>query len=76
VAEAAVDDLCARYDFGCVLHDVRYGPRAGVGVRTIDELGALLCIHPSALHRQARVVEIIQPEEFALFVEGGDGVSV
>jgi hypothetical protein len=69
VADAAVDDLRARYDFGCVLHDVRYGRWASMGRSPIDELGQVLRAHPSALHRQARVFEVIRPEEFGLLLE-------
>ncbi|HLK40129.1 MAG TPA: hypothetical protein VKU41_25410 [Polyangiaceae bacterium] len=66
VAEASVDDLRARYDLGRVVHHLRYDPsQAGVLTRLAHDLG----MHPSALHRYARVTERVCPEEFAQILQ-------
>jgi hypothetical protein len=67
MAAAAVADARARYDFGVVLHFLRYGDCATSP--RISELAETLGVDTSALHRCARVSEVIAPDEFAWLAE-------
>jgi hypothetical protein len=61
MAAATVEDARARYDFGHVLHLIRYADNAALRIR---QVAVLLKVDSSALHRYARVSETISPPEF------------
>jgi hypothetical protein len=65
LADAAVDDMRARYDFGKVLQTLKRGTRQGVTGAQIRALAERLDVDASALRRYARVSETIPPREFA-----------
>ena len=63
IAAASEEDARARYDFGRILHHLRYGD-AGSTSFPVRELAIRLGVDSSALHRCARVSEAILPAEF------------
>ncbi len=65
LAEAAVDDMRARYDFGRVLHSLRQNRPLAGGIGTLRLLSKRLGVDPSALRRYARVSDTISAREFA-----------
>lgn len=65
LADAAVQDMRARYDFGRVLEMVRRSGRGEMGAGMLRRIADVLQTHTSALRRYARVSETIPPQEFA-----------
>jgi hypothetical protein len=65
LADAAVEDMRARYDFGKVLQTLKRGAKDGVTGTQIRVLAERLDVDPSALRRYARVSETISAREFA-----------
>jgi hypothetical protein len=65
LADAAIEDMRARYDFGRVLHMLRKSGRGASGAGALRRLAERLGVDPSALRRYAQVSEIISPREFA-----------
>src|SRR5579872_1327092 len=69
IADAAVDDLRARYDLGQLVHYLRYGRSQPPA---LDALARSLGMHPSALRRYGRVTERIRVQEFASLLQRRD----
>jgi hypothetical protein len=69
LAEAAVEELRARYDFGAVVHTLRYGDADSCRAETIRDLADWIGADPSALRRWARVNERMRAEEFETYLE-------
>lgn len=65
LADAAVEDMRARYDFGRVLQTLRRSGRGASGAGALRRLADRLGVDPSALRRYAQVSETIPPREFA-----------
>jgi hypothetical protein len=66
IATAALADLQAKYEVGCVAHRLRYpAPDEPDDPDRLVNLGTRLGLDASSLRRRARVVETIDPEEFA-----------
>src|SRR5258708_5720713 len=63
IAAASVEESRARYELGRVLHRFRY-PNGAVASGRMGDLAKALGVDASALHRCARVSEVIPPEEF------------
>jgi hypothetical protein len=64
LADAAVEDMRARYDFGRVLLTLRSENRSVAGAGVLRLLANQLEIDPSALRRYAQVSEVIAAREF------------
>jgi hypothetical protein len=64
LADAAVEDMRARYDFGRVLMTLRSGNRNPAGAGVLRLLAHQLEVDPSALRRYAQVSEVIAAGEF------------
>lgn len=64
LADAAVDDMRARYDFGRVLQGLRTKGRRAAGAGVVRLLADRLGVDPSALRRYAQVSEVIPAREF------------
>jgi len=64
LADAAVEDMRARYDFGRVLHTLRNRGRGLEGAGALRVLAGRLAVDPSALRRFAQVSDVIPPGEF------------
>jgi hypothetical protein len=65
IADAAIEDMRARYDLGRILHTLRRSERGGVGAGPLRRLAERLGLDPSVLRRYAQVSETIPPREFA-----------
>jgi hypothetical protein len=64
LADAAVEDMRARYDFGRVLHTLRNRGRGADGAGVLRLLADRLGVDPSALRRYAQVSDVIPSKEF------------
>ena len=64
LAEAAAEDLRARYDLGRLVHRLRYDGSEPHAVRAIAKLGSACGLRVATLRRYARVTEMIKPVEF------------
>ena len=64
LADAAVEDMRARYDFGRVLLTLRSESRNPAGAGVLRLLANQLEVDPSALRRYAQVSEVIAAREF------------
>jgi hypothetical protein len=65
LADATVEDMRARYDFGRVLQTLRSRGRGAAGTGILRGIADRLRVDPSALRRYAHVSEAISPLEFA-----------
>lgn len=64
IAEAAAEDLRARYELGRLVHRLRYESSGRQAMRTISKLGLASGLAVATLRRYARVTEMIKPVEF------------
>ena len=64
LADAAVEDMRARYDLGRMLLTLREQRRRGGGTGTLLRLAEHMGVDPSALRRYAHVCETIAADEF------------
>jgi hypothetical protein len=64
MAEAAAEDLRARYELGRLVHRLRYESSDHDAMRAISKLGAASGLALATLRRYARVTEMIRPVEF------------
>jgi hypothetical protein len=64
LAEAAAEDLRARYELGRLVHRLRYDSSGRDAIRAISKLGAASGLAVATLRRYARVTEMIKPVEF------------
>jgi hypothetical protein len=63
IADAAIEDMRARYDLGRILQTLRRAERVG-GAGPLRRLAERLGLDPSVLRRYAQVSETIGPREF------------
>jgi hypothetical protein len=63
LADAAVEDMRARYDLGRVLHTLRHQDRRASGTGVLRLLAHQLGVDPSALRRYAQVSDVIAARE-------------
>jgi hypothetical protein len=68
LAEAAVQDMWARYDLGRIVHQIRYDESGHFTARTVLNLAREFQLHLSRLSRYSRVAETIGPREFAEYM--------
>jgi hypothetical protein len=64
LAEAAVEDLRARYELGRLVHRLRYDSAEPHAMRAISKLAGACGLRVATLRRYARVTEMIRPVEF------------
>jgi hypothetical protein len=64
IAEAAAEDLRARYELGRLVHRLRYDSSDRQAMRVISKLGLASGLAAATLRRYARVTEMIKPVEF------------
>lgn len=64
LADAAIADMRARYDFGRVLHSLRTEGRGAGGAGAVRILAQRLGVDASALRRYAQVSAVIPASEF------------
>jgi hypothetical protein len=64
IAQAAVEDLRARYELGRLVHDLRYDGTDHEILRDLSRLGVACGLAAATLRRYARVSETINPNEF------------
>lgn len=64
IAQAAVDDIRARYELGRLVHRLRYDGADDEVLRGVSGLGAACGLAAATLRRYARVSETINPSEF------------
>ncbi len=65
IAQAAVDDLRARYELGRLVHELRYDGSDHEILRDLSKLGAACGLAAATLRRYARVSETINQREFS-----------
>jgi hypothetical protein len=64
IAEAAAEDLRARYALGTLVHRLRYESSDRHAIQAIGKLGMASGLAVATLRRYARVTEMIRPVEF------------
>jgi hypothetical protein len=64
MAEAAVEDMRARYELGCLVHGLRYGLADEIKTRALAKFGRMFRVGPATLWQYARVTRVIGREEF------------
>jgi hypothetical protein len=64
LADAAVEDLRARYELGRLVHRLRYDGAEPQAMRAIAKLASACGLRVATLRRYARVTEMIRPLEF------------
>jgi hypothetical protein len=64
IAEAAAEDLRARYELGRLVHRLRYESSGRQAMTAISKLGLASGLAVATLRRYARVTEMIKPVEF------------
>jgi hypothetical protein len=64
IAEAAAEDLRARYELGRLVHSLRYDSADRHALRVVSKLGVASGLAVATLRRYARVTEMIKPHEF------------
>jgi hypothetical protein len=64
IAQAAVDDIRARYELGRLVHRLRYDDSGNEVLQDVSGLGAACGLAAATLRRYARVSETIKPSEF------------
>ncbi|HEY1690875.1 MAG TPA: hypothetical protein VGG39_01860 [Polyangiaceae bacterium] len=64
LADAAIDDMRARYDFGRILHELRSERRGAGQTGAVRILAERLGVDASALRRYAQVSAVIPEREF------------
>lgn len=64
IADAAAEDLRARYELGRLVHHLRYDSSDRHASRAISKLGLASGLAVATLRRYARVTEMIKPLEF------------
>jgi hypothetical protein len=67
-ADAAIEEMRARYALGRLVHRMRYGVSDRLRARTLGKLGKMFRMKPASLHQLARVTEAIGVEEFERYV--------
>jgi hypothetical protein len=68
MAEAAVNDMRARYDLGRVINSLRYDSSNAFTARTLANVARVLNLKPSTLRCYARVAARIRAVEFDEYV--------
>jgi hypothetical protein len=78
LADAAIEDIKARYDLGEVVCTLRRIMPRGAAAVEVKSIAKVMGVHASALRRYARVTEAIDGHEFAqlLRLRTGRGMSL
>jgi hypothetical protein len=64
LANAAVEELCVRYDMGILVREVRRDLSNDMAALTVAHLARVLGVHRSRLDRYAKVAAAVAPRDF------------